>query len=163
VKCSSNDVLEFLIEELEKVASRDEIRELLSNLDRYRQNLLQAAVWRNKSWKLHEILWTTFRKYFDEEEIKQFVAHVNNYGSNLLSYAVRFNTKEFTESTWNEIKSFMSHEEIVEYLKVKRFDGTNLSERSLANKGNPGVHEWVKNLMIEYGIEDNEEKMQIVL
>ncbi|XP_070497113.1 uncharacterized protein [Chironomus tepperi] len=162
VKCSSSDVLEFLIEELENVATHDEIRELLSNLDRYRQNLLQAAVWRNKSWKLHIILWTTFRKYFNETEMKQFVAHVNNYGSNLLSYAVRFNTLEFTESTWNEIKSFMTHDEIVEYLKVKRYDGTNLAERSLANKGNPGVHEWIKKLMIEYGIDDKDEQLENV-
>jgi hypothetical protein len=107
------------------------------------------------------ILWTTFRKYFDDTEMKQFVAHVNNYGSHLLSYTVRFNTLEFTESTWNEIKSFMNHDEIVEYLKVKRYDGTNLAERSMANKGNPGVHEWVKNLMTEYGVDVKDEKEEI--
>jgi len=134
---SSGEVFEFMIQELEKSASRDEIREILRNLDDGNKNLLQAASEYNKSSEFHKTLWKTFHKYFEKSEIVEFIKHVDKYGNNLLHIAVEWNTEEIVELTWNKIKSFLNHDEQVEYLKLKGKDGQNILHIAISNSNSP--------------------------
>ena len=64
----------------------------------------------------------------------QFINHVDKDGNNLLFNAViEWRTKEIVELTWNEIKSFLTHEEQVEYLKLKGENGKNLKKIASKN------------------------------
>ncbi|KAL7012253.1 hypothetical protein ACKWTF_014716 [Chironomus riparius] len=136
---ASSEIFEFMIQKLEKIASRDEIRQMLRNSNKLNQNLLQPAARRNKSSELHKTLWKTLRKCFEKSEILQFIKNVDVDGNNLLFNAVNGYkpTKEIVELTWNEIKSFLTHDEQVEYLTMKRKDGKNLKQIASDNKYNP--------------------------
>jgi len=148
-----HQVFEFMIQELEKIPSRDEIREMLRNLNFLNRILLQSAA-RNNSSELHETLWKTFRKYFENAEILQFIKHDDKIGDNLLFNATRWNIVKIVELTWNQIKSFLNHDEQIEYLKkIKQKDGKNLIQVSLENyRYNQEVTIWVKNQMKYYKI-----------
>jgi len=101
---ASRNVLKFLMNELEKNASRDEIRKLLINLEFGRRNLLQAAAQQNKSLELHEVLWEIIEKYFDSSEILEFVKHRDVYGCNVLLNAIEDSSKKVKKLTWNKIR-----------------------------------------------------------
>ncbi|XP_070508192.1 uncharacterized protein [Chironomus tepperi] len=116
---SSIEVFEFMIQELEKLASIDDIKEMLNNCSKWNRSLLHSASRLNKSLELHQTLWKTFRKYFGYSEILEFINHVDYDGNNLLCIVEKYNRKEIIELTWNEIKSFLTQDEQVEYLKFK--------------------------------------------
>jgi len=152
---SSSEVFEFMIQELEKIASRDKIKEILKRTtSRENLNLLELAAKYNKSLELHKSLWKTIREYCEESEITHFITNVAIFNINLLFIVVRHNKKEIIELTWNEIKKNLNHNEQVQYLKLKGKRGGNLiqcSNRNWIHKNE--VTEWVKNLIKEYGIE----------
>jgi len=154
---SSSEVFDFIIEELEKIASRSGIKEMLRNSDKENKNLLQIASNYYTSSELHKTLWKTLRKYFENSEILDIIKHVDKQGNNVLFNAVERTTIEIMELTWNEIKSFMNYDEQVEYLKMKGKDGKNLLEINLlyneysseyeSEKHKKEVNKWAKNLM----------------
>jgi len=155
VSDSSSEVFEFMIRELEKIVSHDDIKKILKRTtSRGNRNLLQLAAIYNESLELHKSLWKTIREYFEESEITHFITIVDNFGSNLLFNAVERNTKEIIELTWNEIKKNLNHDKQVQYLKLTGEDGKNLIQYSYPNTIHMNeVTEWVENLIKEYGIE----------
>jgi len=101
---TTSEVLEFMEKELEKIAPRDKIRNLLIKLGVARNNLLQTAAGQNKSLELHKTLWITLQKYFSSSEILEFVKNRDIFGDNLLKNVTEQNKKEVIEMTWNEVK-----------------------------------------------------------
>jgi len=151
---SSSKVFEYLIQELEKIASRGGIKEMLSHKDKKDKSVLQTAAIGIKSSELHKFLWKTLRNYFEKAEILQFIKYIDTDGNNLLSNAVEGNTKEIVELTWNEIKSFLNHDEQVKYLLWRRKYGKyGLFELSLQNFFYAKeVHAWVTAQLKKYNI-----------
>jgi len=152
---SSSEVFEFMIQELEKIASRDKIKEILKRTNRREnQNLLQLAAMSNRSLELHKSLWKTIREYCEESEITHFITYVDYSGNNLLFNVVERNKKEIIELTWNEIKKNLNHDKQIQYLKLEGENGENLVQCSYRNILHSNeVTEWVENLIKEYGIE----------
>ncbi|KAL7012239.1 hypothetical protein ACKWTF_014709 [Chironomus riparius] len=146
----SNEFFEFMIQELEKIASQDEIRQMLGNLDKLNQNLLQSAASSNESSELHKTLWKTLRKYFEKSEILQFIKNVDVEGNNLLFTAVNGYKpiKEIVELTWNEIKSFLTHDEQAEYLTMKGKDDKNLKQ--ICSKYDKELSAWIESQIKYY-------------
>jgi len=102
---TSKEIFEFMMNELEKIASKKEIINILKTIGFAKRNLLQSAAMLNKSADLHEFLWTKIKKYFSSEEILEMIKHTDEYGNNVSFYAARWNTKEILELTWKEIKN----------------------------------------------------------
>jgi len=139
IESSSSELFEFMIQELEKVASRFEIKKLLNEQN---QNLLHLAAGWSKSLETHEILWKTYQKYFEPSEIYKFIKHIDTHGNNLLFTTVEKNTKEVVEFTWKKLKIFLIHNEQVEYL-----NNDDLLTVAFRNKRHPDVHDFIKNLL----------------
>jgi hypothetical protein len=146
----SNDIFVFLIEEVGKISEPDKIRNILCNFGDTGQNIMQSAAYFLNSPKVHEELWKIYRKYFNPTEILQFIKHVNKDDNNLIFDIVINNTVQNVKFTWNQMKSFMSHDEQVETLKTIGYKGQNLIERC---SNNDKVKNWVENIVVEYGIE----------
>jgi len=147
---SSSDVFEFMIEQLEKIASSHEIIHMLSHINKLNQNLLQSAVW-NKSPTLQISMWNTFRKYFAPLEILNFIEHVDNKGENLLFCAFFTYSIEVIESIWTEIRRFMNYDKQLEYLRTTDGHGVTLHQWALKNRDNhKELYFWVKNVISEY-------------
>lgn len=142
-KSSTNETWEFIIEELEKIASRDEIRTILGSTGDQYENILQITATNNKNLKLHEVLWKTIRKYFDSSEIFNLIQHKDERGSNVFMDAVHWNSKEIVELIWNEIKVFLTQNELILYLKASE----KISKLAYENKENPKVFKFLEKLL----------------
>jgi len=105
---TTSEVFEFMAEELEKIASRDEINKLFIKLGHGNKNLFQGAAIRNKSLELYKVLWKIIQKYFIPSEILEFVKHLDVNGNNLLIIAKNWGTKEVFELTWTEVKKVLT-------------------------------------------------------
>jgi len=93
---ASKEIFEFMMNQLEEIASNKEIRNILKILGYANRNLLQSAAVFNKSVEFHEYLWAIMRKYFSLEEVLDMIN---------LFYAAERNTKQILELTWSEIKN----------------------------------------------------------
>jgi len=51
---TTGEIFEFMIGELEKITSRDQIRKILTSLNGFRRNLIQAANCQNKNIEVRE-------------------------------------------------------------------------------------------------------------
>ncbi|KAL7048031.1 hypothetical protein ACKWTF_003189 [Chironomus riparius] len=100
---TTSEIFEFMFQELDKVASRDQIKKLLSNLDFKKQHILQTAVKFNKFLELHGTLWKVLKKIFEPLEILQIIKHFDSYGKTTLVLATVENTKDIVGLTWKEI------------------------------------------------------------
>jgi len=148
-----NEFFDFMMNELEKDPKPNEIVKILSNINKWNRNVLQSESKWTKSAELHENLWNKFRKYFKSNEILDFITHVDKFGNHLLFNAVENNKREFVELIWKDIKSFMSHDEQIQYLKVENNDGKNLLQMCFGNKEYFNeVYEWIQDVMAEYKI-----------
>ncbi|XP_070505848.1 uncharacterized protein [Chironomus tepperi] len=148
------EVFGFMIQELEKLTSQNNIKEMLMNVNYFQYSYLyklQNEAESNKSFELLQYLWNTLPKYFKKPKIVQFIKHVDNGGDNLLFNAVKRKSKEIVELTWNKMINFLTHADQIEYLKKKGKDGQNLLKYSFHNKVK--VYPWVKKVMEEYKIE----------
>jgi len=143
---SSGKHFNLLIDYLKSKLSIIEIKEMLFSFST-RQSPLHYAVCNNKDLTLHEALWTHVSQHFSEPEIKIIIKCVDKKGDNLLHCAVRWNTKEIVELTWNKIESYLDPNEHVEYLNANGYEGKNLFEMSLDNKNHPNVQEWVQSII----------------
>ncbi|KAL7013560.1 hypothetical protein ACKWTF_015465 [Chironomus riparius] len=103
---ASSDVFEFMIQELEKIVPKDEIKNLLRILNNFSQNLLQLAVKNNKTIELQVCLWKIVQKYFEKSEIFELIKNVDLAGNNLLSIVNQCDLKEIVELSLKEIERF---------------------------------------------------------
>jgi ankyrin repeat protein len=157
---STAEIFDFIIKTLEESSIKSKIKSLFSNLNNCGENILHSALSGNKSLKLHQILWKIVKKYFESSEIVQkFINHCDNDGDNILHQAVFWNTKEIANFTWNQIMNFLlTKEELIEYLKQKGHKSKNLIRLSKGNVSNcTKIRVWVKNLMIYYNINFDED------
>ncbi|KAL7013483.1 hypothetical protein ACKWTF_015419 [Chironomus riparius] len=147
------------LKEMEKDASHDAMKRMLSNLGFRKRNLLQTTAFWSTNLDIHENLWTTFHRYFNKVEILELVKHADEYGNNLLFNAVWGNTKEIAELTWNHIKCLMDHDEQIEYLMMKGLKGKKLIQMSMNNVERPETHSWIISIIDAYNIyiDDTEE------
>ncbi|XP_070497756.1 uncharacterized protein [Chironomus tepperi] len=106
VSNSTNVILKFILNELEKIALKNEIKMLLSTSNSLNQNLLQLAAKDNKSMELHNYLWKIFGKYFEDSEIKELINHADSNWGNLMSIVNQFNSPEVIELTSKEVLKF---------------------------------------------------------
>jgi len=141
---SSKEIFEFMIDELEKIASKEEIRNILRTLGMANRNLLQLAVINSKSIELHKYLWKIIRKYFPAFEILKLINHCDVGGDNILHNTVYWSTKDIAEFIWNQIKKLLTtKEEQIEYLKKKGQHSENQSK-------DPEVRIWVEKIINEH-------------
>ncbi|XP_070504898.1 uncharacterized protein [Chironomus tepperi] len=105
---STGEIFQFMITELNSLASREEIRKWLRSLGFASRNLLQSAAHHNTCLELHETLWEILEIHFDSSEILQFIKHLDNYGCNVLLNVIDKNTKEIKELTWNKVKKVLN-------------------------------------------------------
>ncbi|KAL7012091.1 hypothetical protein ACKWTF_014623 [Chironomus riparius] len=149
---NSSEIFEFFINELEKIASNEEIKKMMSHLDNNQVCLLQGLSMKNKDPKLLDTVWLVARKYLEKSEIIRIIEDDCPFGENLLFLTFLLNDLKLAELTWNQIKKIFSYNEQVKYLKVKNKKGKNILERAADKKiGNDKI-EWVTNLFKEYKI-----------
>lgn len=158
---NSGEILNFMIEELEKIATRDEIRRLLASFyyeSTFNRHFLLSAVNRNKSLEFHQTAWTVLKNYFTKPEILQIINYlednIQSHNTNLLGNAIFWNTKEVAEYTWMEIKNYIPEkEDQAAYLKknVK----LNILELALDNEFDSDMMPWAEELVCEYNISFN--------
>lgn len=149
---TSREIFEFMIHELQKIASIERIKHILEPLGMADRNLLQLAASYNKSLEFHEFLWNLFFKYFNPYEIVKIIQFTDEYGHNLFQLAIRFNSEEVVELTWNKIQNLMTQNELVEYLKFK---DSNILKLAVKNKENSKVVGSVTHILQEYEINEN--------
>jgi len=113
---SSGEVFQVLIQELEKIASPDTIKEMLSHKNNKNQNLLQTAVYCNESSEFHKTLWKILRKYFEKSEILDFVKHCDRFKWGIFSVDNCFGSFDIVKLTRKEVESFLTNDEKVEYV-----------------------------------------------
>jgi len=121
--------MEMTIEKLERLVSREKIREILSTLSHSSHNMLQLAAGQNESPDVHRILWNFIRKYFNSSEILDMLKHGDPHGNNILHFLAIHNTMEVIEVIWNEISRVFSAckaEEFLDYLKSVNNYGENV-------------------------------------
>lgn len=123
---TTEEILKFMIEELEKFASRQEIKEMLGSLGHLDANLLQtAATLKNECFKFHKFLWKVIRKYFETSEIVKMIKNIDGNGRNLLLNVVLYGTKNTKKQYWEEIKNVLGTD-IFEYLETTDENGENI-------------------------------------
>lgn len=138
----------FTFQEIEKIASKDDIKNLLSNCDNFhKQNILQAVSF-VESVDFHLFIWEIFRKYFTCSELLKIVKHVCKLGQNLLFKSALFDKIDIAEITWFEIKRLMNKNEQIEYLKSSGFEGENLENFYFKRE----MFGWVLHLLHSNGI-----------
>jgi len=145
-------IFEFAIEELEKIASHDEIRNMLRSPNKYNRNILQNAAL-NRPLDIYEVLWKTIRRFLNDSEILLLIKNLDSDGNNLLHNAVNDRIDmEIVQFIWNEIKTFMKQNEQIEYLKIKEKENKSLFEIDDDSFHNFELQFWIKKLIDEYGI-----------
>jgi len=154
VRFATNEITDFIFNQLDKFASVEEIREILRTTGSTQRNLLQLVAEECCIPEVHLSLWNIFRKYFNSQEIIEFINYCDEDGDCLIHNAVAWNTKEIIDLTWKQIKTFIiSKDDQIEYLKTTGYNEQNLNERSLDNEtGDEEVKVWVNNVLCEYGI-----------
>jgi hypothetical protein len=154
VNCQSPDVIKFMIEELEKICTREELTKFLCGIDVLRRNLLLLAAMSIKSLDVHIFLWNMFEKYVEPSQIFENIQPcIGEYRNNILLCAVYENKLEVVQFIWNKIKALITNkEEQMEYLRTKNTYGEDITTWSRRNHSNPRVHKWVKILLSQYGI-----------
>ncbi|KAL7015558.1 hypothetical protein ACKWTF_016521 [Chironomus riparius] len=143
-------IFDFMIQEIVKIMSCDEIRELLSSENKWMENIFQSAVKLNFSQSLHESLWKTYHNYFKAEEIVDFITHPQIHNCNLMHVTVGYAPRAINEFTWNEIKKLMSYEEQREYLSTTGFKGMTLDTNCRQKNRKPKVLSWIEGILGEY-------------
>ena len=79
------------------------------------------------------------------------INHINEHDNNLL-YDIFNNTSENAGFIWNQMKTFMTHEEQVKYLTTKRCGGENIMQRTNHNCNPYEIRTWMENVLREYGL-----------
>jgi len=151
----SGATFEFAIEELEKTASRDEIRNMLSIQNRSNRNFLQfAALYERRYKQFCKTLWKTFQRFFIDSEILLLLKNVDIDGNNVLHHAVsKYRDKFSIIFIWLKIKTFMNRNEQIEYLRMKGEGGQNLLEfDNVVCYDRTFCQRWIKEVIDEYGI-----------
>lgn len=150
---SPGEVFNFMIQEIDKILSRDEIRVLLSCTNSWMENILQSAVKLNLSQSLHESLLKTYQNYFESEEIVEIIRHPQKDNCNLMHVTVAYAPKSINELTWNQIKNLMNPAEQKEYLSTTGFRGMTLDLNCRKmNKKFTNVQYWINDILREYGL-----------
>jgi len=151
---STGEIFEFLLDEIAKIASQDEIRFFLKNLDNYKQNLLQMAATTNEYLNFHEVIWKILQKYFITSEIVEFINHFDVEGYHLLHCAVIFNSIEIVEFLWAKIIFFITEkDDQINYLEKVTNKEENIVELSEKNAlDDEKVVLWVKDIIRVYEI-----------
>ncbi|CAG9799860.1 unnamed protein product [Chironomus riparius] len=119
---AKSDVFKFIHEELEKIATFEEIRKMLRSTDIWKRNLFQTAVNQNTFTVLHDSLWKVIRKYFNSAEILQFIKHIEAFDKNLLLLAILENTTGIVELTWKEIVQKINENSILDKTQKESFN-----------------------------------------
>jgi len=151
-RLSMDEIFVFVLEELDKIPLRAEIRKVLRTLGDVKQNLLQSASYSLKYLETHKIIWKIYRKYFEPHEMLELINYINSHDNNLL-YDIINNTNENAEFIWNQMKSFMTYEEQVKCLTTKRCGGQNLIERTYHNCNPNEIRRWVVSVLQKYHLE----------
>lgn len=144
---TSTEVFEFMIDEFEKITTKDEIKLLLMNKNISNRNLLQSAVKQNESLICHEYLWEIIEKYCNHTDILSFINDCDNDKNNILHTAVLNNTEEISKFTLEKIKQILDEDYYIEYLKKKGQNGNSLLKLSFENLKNKNVSKWTDELM----------------
>jgi len=149
--CSSGEIFRFIIEELEKVASLNQIREILCHNCNWERNILQSAAFQNKNLSLHECLWVVLEKYFNLSEILEFIVHIDLDSCNFLQ-RLTANTNDIISFGWNKVKKYLSEinagstkiEEVEEVMKnILEFGYKNTKNKKVLNL------KWIENISIK--------------
>lgn len=147
-KSTTSEIFEFMIFELEKVAKKEEIEFILNKIIHWKKNLLQIAAKHNKSLEFHKSLWKIIQQYFNASEIVAMIQHTDLIGDNFFYYAVKFNTKEVVEFSWNQMMNSMDKTRM-------NYSNTKLRKYSQMNKLNTEVEKWCDALLAEYNFTSN--------
>ncbi|KAL7013393.1 hypothetical protein ACKWTF_015371 [Chironomus riparius] len=134
-----------MIKSLEKIATKHEIKVLLTTSGFWNENILQNAATLNKSLDLHKKLWEIIQEYFSSSEILEMINYCDSEANNILHQAVFWNSKEIIDLTWNQIKKIINKKEVqAEYLRRKGHRSHDLLELSEENQSkDPEVKNWV--------------------
>jgi len=160
---STREIFEFVIDELEMLATRSEIRKMLSRSDINGHSVLQCSALQNIAPELFESVWKVMRKYFDTSEIKNFIKNEGKtYRENLLLLAFMGYNLQMLELIWNEIKKLLSHDELIGYLQSMNNASKDLFEKTKsvktgANKIGKDKVEWITSLFNGYNIKISEQ------
>ncbi|CAG9802065.1 unnamed protein product [Chironomus riparius] len=145
---STSKIFTLLIEEFKKLSSDENLRMTLNKLGFAKQNLLQKAVVQNTSLEFHVNLWTIISM----SDILEMINHVDEYGHNLILNAVKWNSKEIVEYTWENIKMFIDKkEDQAAYLEIVGHLDKNLRDLAFENLIDViSMRIYVQNLLMEY-------------
>lgn len=155
IRFSTKEIFVILMDNLKNIVTKREIQEILKNKAYGKLNLLQSAAIFSLSIELHKVLWATYTEYFEKSEILNFIKNIDAYNNRLLFTAI-FNNKnlEIVKLTWEQIKSFMTIDEQVKYLKSKGSNNLNIAR--LADKySNLYIQNWVKDLLKQINLKSD--------
>jgi len=142
---SNCKIFNFMVEEIEKNVSRDEVKNILNDLNFYKENLLQSAALRSNSVKNHENLWKIIEKYFNATEIAEMINNFNTDEENVFHLLVNYNTKDVLELTWEKIKKYIPNgDDQISYLNNTEESFCKLSQN---NNYDCQVRDWIKKLL----------------
>lgn len=119
--CATAEIFNFMIKEVEFLATNQVIRDILSG----HVNILQVLAAQNKSLEAHANLWTIIHKYFSSIEIADMIRHGDDTENPILFLTAQLNTFEVMELTWKEIRKVLSDAELIEHLKSSSSNGKN--------------------------------------
>lgn len=102
---SSKEVLELVIEKLEKIASLENIRQLLRNLNSNQRSVLQSAVAKSKPLAFLVFLWEIYCKYFSTLELSEIISNIDKFGLNILHNCGNGKNTENLIFIWNECEN----------------------------------------------------------
>lgn len=150
----SNDVIKYMIEELENIAAPLELKEFFNVGSDEVNSILQFAIVRNTSIDVHNTLWTLVEKYYNSDEILKIIQSTDLFGDTFMIDAVYWKTKKNIEFTWNKIKEYITRrEDQAEYLKRNGYGGTGLKDRSMRSRTkDPEIVPYIESLMKSYDI-----------
>ncbi|XP_070508737.1 uncharacterized protein [Chironomus tepperi] len=127
---STKDVFEFIIMELEKRITADDIYKMLIHRNIYGYSMIHYCVMQNLLPDLHTSVWNVMRRYLSKSDIVHLIQHVNDEsGENILHSVVIKNSLQIVQITWNEIRQYLTYDEQIQYLKSVNKAGKNLLER----------------------------------
>jgi len=107
--CAENsaiEVFQFLIGELEKIATLEDICQLLRNVNKNQRNLLQLAVVKKQSLNFLTYLWEIMCKYFSLQEMSDMISNSDTFGRNILHNCVAARNTENLMFIWTKCKDF---------------------------------------------------------
>ncbi|CAG9811767.1 unnamed protein product [Chironomus riparius] len=105
---SSCEIFDLTVTNLEKVASREEIKNLIISLDFWKRNFLQIIAESDKSLKFHKSLWAVIQKHLDAHELFEMIKNRDEDGKTYLKTINDQNDQNLIVLSWDEMSKFVN-------------------------------------------------------